>query len=66
MSHAAKALDCLALKRALQAKLYKKWAGLTTEQIQAAIQQDLANSQTDLARWWRKMEKAQGKKSKKP
>ena len=57
----AKAFDCVGMKRGLQAKLQEKWAGLTTEQIQAAIKSDLATSQTDLARWWRKMEKAHGK-----
>ena len=57
----AKAFDCVGMKRALQAKLHKKWAGFTTEQIQAAIKTDLATSQTDLARWWRKMEKARAK-----
>ena len=54
---ATKAFDCVAMKRNLQAKLRKKWAGLTTEQIQDAIQKDLATSQTPLARWWRKMAK---------
>ena len=57
-----KAFDCLRMKRALQAKLHKQWAGLTTEQIQAAIETDLATSPTDLARWWRKTEKAQARK----
>ncbi len=57
----AKAFDCVDMKRRLQAKLHEKWAGLTTEQIQAAIAADLATSQSDLARWWRKMEKAQAK-----
>jgi hypothetical protein len=52
-----KAFDCLGMKRALQAKLHKQWAGLTTAQIQAAITADLASSQTDLAKWWRKIEK---------
>ena len=28
---------CLKMKRTIRAKLHKKWAGLTTEQIQAAI-----------------------------
>jgi hypothetical protein len=59
---AAKTFDCLRMKREHQAKLHKKWAGLTTEEIQAVIQRDLANSQTDLAKWWRRMEQAQAKK----
>ena len=36
--------------------------GLTTEEIQAAIRRDLATSQSDLAKWWRKMEVSQAKK----
>ncbi len=52
-----KTFDCLDMKRALQAKLHKQWAGLTTAQIQAAITADLAGSQMDLAKWWRQMEK---------
>jgi hypothetical protein len=63
MMKTSKYFDCLAMKRAIQAKLHKRWAGLTTEQIQDAIGNDLATSQTALAKWWRKMSKAQGKKS---
>jgi hypothetical protein len=37
--------------------------GLTTTEIQVAIQKDLATSQTDLAKWWREMERAQAKKN---
>jgi hypothetical protein len=61
MKKVTKRFDCLRMKRALQAKLHTKWAGLTPEQIQAAIESDLSSSQTDLARWWRKMEKAQAR-----
>jgi len=63
MTKAAKAFDCLRMKRALQAKLHKKWARLTPAEIQAAIEKDLAASQSDLAKWWRKTEKAQAKKA---
>lgn len=56
-----KKLDCLRMKREIQAKLHKKWAGLTIDEIQAAIRQDLATSQSDMAKWWRSMEKAKGK-----
>jgi len=59
---APKTFDCLGMKRQIQTKLHKRWAGLTTEEIQAAIERDLANSPTDLGRWWRKMEKAQARK----
>jgi hypothetical protein len=58
---ATKTFDCLAMKQAIQAKLQKKWANLTTGEIQAALKRDLATSQSDLAKWWRKMEKAQKK-----
>jgi hypothetical protein len=58
---ATKSFDCLSMKRALQAKLHKQWACLTTSQIQAAITADLAGSQTDLAKWWRKIEKRQAR-----
>ena len=57
-----KPFDCLRMKRALQAKLHKNWAGLTTAQIQTAIATDLATSPTDLAKWWRKTERSQAKK----
>ena len=63
---ATKTFDCLAMKRAIQAKLHKRWAGLTTEQIQDAIGKDLATSQTALAKWWRKLAKSQRKKSPMP
>jgi hypothetical protein len=55
------ALDCLRMKRELQARLHKKWKGLTTEEIQAAIKKDLATSQSDLARWWRQTASLQRK-----
>ena len=51
MRKVIKAFDCLRMKREIQAKLRRKWAGLATEEIQAAIQKDLATSQTDLAKW---------------
>ena len=56
MMKTMKKFDCMQLKRDLQAKLLKKWAGLTIDEIQAAIKHDLATSQTELAKWWRKME----------
>jgi hypothetical protein len=59
MRKVTKAFDCLRMKDEIQARLSGKWAGLTTEEIQAAIQKDLATSQTDLAKWWRKLEKSQ-------
>jgi len=59
MRKLTKAFDCLRMKHEIQGRLRRKWAGLTTEEIQAAIQKDLATSQTDLAKWWRKMEKSQ-------
>lgn len=65
MMKVAKTFDCLGMKREIQAKLHKKWAGLTTEEIQAAIAKDLATSQTDLAKWWRRMKKSQGTKDQK-
>ena len=61
MMKVTKRFDCLRMKRALQAKLHTKWAGLTPEQIQAAIGTDLASSQTDLAQWWRKTETLQAR-----
>ena len=61
-----KKLDCLRMKRDIQAKLYKKWAGLTIDEIQAAIRHDLATSQSDMAKWWRSMEKSKGKDGGKP
>ena len=58
---ATKAFDCLRMKRELQGKLRKKWKGLTTGEIQAAIDQDLASSQSVLARWWRRTANLQTK-----
>jgi hypothetical protein len=65
MMKTTKSFDCLRMKRQIQAKLHKKWAGLTTEEIQSDIKHDLATSQTDLAKWWRKMQKSQAKKDQK-
>lgn len=59
-----KTLDCLRMKRELQAKLQKKWQGLTTREIQAAIAEDLATSQTDLAKWWRATARTQARTAK--
>jgi hypothetical protein len=53
------AFDCLRMKREIQAKLHKKWAGLSTAEIEAAIEHDLATSQTEVARWWRRLVAAQ-------
>lgn len=59
----AKKLDCLRLKRELQSRLHKKWKGMNTQQIQAAIEEDLATSQSPLAKWWRQTRKTQAKAS---
>ena len=66
MNKGAKTFDCLRMKRAIQANLEKEWGGLTTDEIQAAIRRKLATSQSDLAKWWRKLEASQGKKNRKP
>ncbi len=60
-----KKFDCIQMKRQIQATLHKKWAGLTIEEIQASIKHDLATSQSDMAKWWRKMEKSTANKDRK-
>jgi len=47
-------LDCIAMKDEIQARLAKKWQGLSDGEIRASITHDLETSEDLLALWWRR------------
>lgn len=49
----AKKFDCLQMKEELQAKVQKKWEGLSDEEILHEVRDYLNSSKSDLAYWWR-------------
>ena len=54
----AKAFDCVRIKDHVQARLLKQWRGLSREEIQSQIRRDLATSDSDVAKWWRSIERS--------
>ena len=48
-----KPFDCIAMKDETQARLAKKWQGLTDDEIRDLIRHDLETSDDLLARRWR-------------
>jgi len=55
MAKPIKEFDCLEMKRTLQAKLQCRWKGLSSEEIVAAIRQDLAKSDDPFVKRWRRI-----------
>jgi hypothetical protein len=58
----AKAFDCVRSKDHIQARLLKQWRGLSREEIRSQIRQDLATSDSDMAKWWRAIERSPAKR----
>lgn len=55
--------DCLKMKDEIQAKLRKKWEGLSGQEIREQIRRSLETSQTPIARWWRRVRDEQAARS---
>ena len=51
----AKEFDCVRYKDELQARLMRKYKGLTDEQIRKRTARKLATSQSPIAKLWRKL-----------
>lgn len=58
----AKAFDCVKMKDRIQAKLRKEYRGLTDEQIRDRSRRKLATSDSPIARLWRSLNDAKGKR----
>ena len=58
-----KSLDCVAMKRKIQADLYAKTKGLTNEELLTYYRNSVESG--PLADWWRKAKAAQENKKKK-
>jgi hypothetical protein len=50
-----KAFDCVQMKNEIQARLAKKYAGLTLAERSERIEHELATSDDPIAIWWRKV-----------
>lgn len=46
-------LDCVKMKREIQAQLEKEWEGLDLHEVAEKIRENLATSESPLARKWR-------------
>lgn len=51
-----KEFDCVRVKDEIQARLTRQWRGLTDKQIRRRIQDQLATSQSPMAKLWRSAE----------
>lgn len=54
----SKEFDCVWMKNEIQARLREQWEGLTEAQIRAKVQNHLATSDSELAKWWRSTQAA--------
>jgi hypothetical protein len=52
---ATKTFDCVALKDSIQARLREQRTGLTESDVRARVQKTLAESESPVARLWRKL-----------
>lgn len=48
-----KTFDCVRMKDGIQAKLLKQWRDVPQEDVRRQIEEHLAASNSDLAKWWR-------------
>ncbi len=49
-----KNFDCVAMKDQIQKELLAEWQGMSNEEITSRIRTDLQESQSPLAKWWRR------------
>jgi hypothetical protein len=59
-----KRFDCIKMKRAIQAKLYRRWKNRDSAEIADDISKHMAQSTDPLAIWWRKIPTAAERASK--
>jgi len=52
---ATKALDCVELKNAIQARLLAEREGMGDDEVRALVQRKLATSTSPVAQLWRKL-----------
>lgn len=55
MNKRKKTFDCVEMKNRIQSQLLKKWDGKTDAQIRREIYQELQNSKSTVAQFWRKI-----------
>lgn len=48
-------IDCIKLKDEIQARLRRKWEGLSDAEIRERIDRDLDTSEEPIAVWWRRV-----------
>jgi hypothetical protein len=56
---AHKTLDCVQLKDSIQAQLLQEWKGMSDEEIESLLQRKLRDSQSAVARLWRRIQPKQ-------
>ena len=53
-----KAFDCIRMKDDIQRRLQKTWRGASGEEVRLRVKRDLATSDSDVAKWWRSLERS--------
>ena len=51
----AKHFDCVKMKNDIQARMLRKYRGMTDAEIQADMEHDLATSNSPVAQFWRRI-----------
>ena len=57
---ATKALDCVELKNAIQARLLAEREGMSDDEVRALVRRRLATSDSPIAQLWRRLTPEQG------
>ena len=52
-----KDFDCVEMKNEIQARLLREWEGMTSSEISASVNNELASSPSPMAVLWRRIQK---------